>query len=277
MPVVSVLWGLGLLMMISLSLLGAATTSQMLARTNLQIGGINTLAEAAVSRAVLAMLDSNPDRRWRADGVARTFDFGGTEMKISIQDELGLIDLNQAAPSILIGLMQAAGLDHQSAANLVDKILDWRDSVPLRHLNGAKEADYQRAASNYRPRSGSFQSIDELLMVMDMTPSLFERIESTITVYSGRQFVDPNVAPREVLLALPNADPSSVEAIIAARTHQNSQIDSLAAGNIMPLHGRAFTIRMEFEKSNKLVSQQVTVRLTSNPAQPFWILNWRVK
>jgi general secretion pathway protein K len=238
---------------------------------------MDTLADAAVSRAVLAMLDPNPDRRWRPDGFARTFDFAGTEMKISIQDELGLIDLNQAAPSTLIGLMQAAGLDHQSAANLVDKILDWRDPAPLRHLNGAKESDYQTAGSNYRPRSGSFQSIDELLMVMEMTPSLFERIEPAVTVYSGRQFVDPNVAPREVLLTLPNGGSSSVEAIIAARANQNSQIESLAAGNAISLRGRAFTIRTEFEKSNKLVSQQVSVRLTSDPAQPFWILNWSAK
>jgi general secretion pathway protein K len=196
-------------------------------------------------------------------------------MKISIQDELGLIDLNQAAPPVLISLMQSAGLDHQSAINLVDKILDWRDPTPLKHLNGAKELDYQTAGRNYRPRSGSFQGVDELLLVMDMTPSLFGHIEPAVTVYSGRQFVDPNVAPREVLLALPNEDPASIENIIAARANQNSPINSSIAGNMTPLRGRSFTVRTGFEKSNKLVSQQVTVRLTDDPVQPFWILNWR--
>ncbi|HET9715103.1 MAG TPA: type II secretion system protein GspK [Pseudolabrys sp.] len=249
----------------------------MLARTNLQIVDTKTLVEAAVSRAVLAMLESNPDRYWRTDGVARRFEFAESEMTISIQDELGLIDLNQADPSILISLMQTAGLDRQSADKLVDKILDWRDPKPTRRLNGAEESDYQTAGSSYRPRKGPFQSVDELLMVMDMTPTLFERIESAVTVYSGRHFVDPNVAPREVLLALPNADATSVETIIATRTSQNSQINALAAGNVIPLRGRVFTIRTEFEKLKKRVSHRVTIRLTDDPSHPYWILNWRIR
>jgi general secretion pathway protein K len=41
-----------------------------------------------------------------------------------------------------------------------------------------------------------------------MTPALFAQVKPALTVYSGRQFIDPQVAPREALLALPGMDPT---------------------------------------------------------------------
>jgi len=277
MPVISVLWGLGLLTAISLSLLWNTTISYGLVHNGLEAGTINATAEAAVNRAVLALFDSEPERRWRTDGVTQSFEFGGTVVKVSIQDELGRIDLNQADAPALVGLLQSAGLDRDSASRLADKIRDWRTAVPLKHLNGAKAQDYVVAASAYRPRNGPFQSVDELLLVMDMTTQLFRRIEPALTVYSGRQFIDPQVAPREALQALPNMTPDKVEAALAARGKQPLLTDGLSGDRIASLRGRAFMIRAEFEKSNRTIAYEATVRLTDNPVQPYWLLSWRAR
>jgi len=277
MPIVSVLWGLGLLAAISLSLLWSGNMSYGLARNGLEMAGVNATVEAGVNRAVAALLEPRSDRRWRADGRMQSFEFSGTSIRISIQDELGKIDLNQAEVSLLAGLLRSAGLDPGSASALADKIVDWRTAIPLKHLNGAKEQDYRALGSGYRPRNGPFQSVDELLLVMDMTPALFQRIEPALTVYSGRQFLDPQVAPREVLRALPNMTPDGVESALAARANQQL-IQENAAGDIMTsLQGRAFTIRTEFEKSNRTFVHEATVRLTQNPNQPYWLLSWRAK
>jgi general secretion pathway protein K len=53
---------------------------------------------------------------------------------------------------------------------------------------------------------------------MDMTPELFRRVEPALTVYSGRPFIDPRLAPAEVLLALRSMDAGKVADLIAART-----------------------------------------------------------
>ena len=45
-------------------------------------------------------------------------------IKISIQDELGKLDLNQAAAPLLVGLLKSAGLDFDSATRLADKIVE---------------------------------------------------------------------------------------------------------------------------------------------------------
>ena len=277
MPVISVLWGLGLLAAISLSLLWNGNMAHGLVRNGSEVANINATVEAAVNRAVVALLDPRLERRWRADGIAHAFEFGGSVMKVSIQDELGKIDLNQAEASTFIALFQSAGLDLNSATSLADKILDWRTATPFKHLNGAKEQEHRAAGSAFRPRNGPFQSVDELRLVMDMTPALFRRIEPALTVYSGRQFIDPQVAPREALLALPNATPDQIESALAARGSQQLATDQPAGDVAVSLRGRAFTIHTEFEKSNRTIVYEAAVRLTDNPVQPYWLLNWRTK
>jgi len=270
MPVISVLWGLGLLTAISLSLLWTGNMSYGLTRNDLEHARVKATVEAAVNRAVIALLDPQPERRWRTDGVAQNFEFDGAVIKVSIQDELGRIDLNQAEAPTLVGLLQSAGLDVDAATRLADKILDWRTATSLKHLNGAKEQEYRAGGSDYHPRNGAFQSVDELLLVMDMTPELFRRIEPALTVYSGRQFVDPQVAPREALRALPNMSPNDIESVLAARASQQSALTGTGTHLATSLRGRAFTIRAE-------QPMRVSVQLrTEGGASDRWAGAWEM-
>jgi general secretion pathway protein K len=277
MPVISVLWGLGLLAAISLSLLWNGSMSYGLARNGQEVASTDATVEAAINRAVVALFDPRPERRWRTDGVAQSFEFHGTSIKVSIQDELGKIDLNQAEAPMLMGLLQSAGLDLASASGLADKIVDWRTTTSLRSLNGAKEREYQATDSTYRPRNGPFQSVDELLLVMDMTPALFRRIEPALTVYSGRPLIDPQVAPRAALQALPNMSPVQIEATLAARAGPQGAAGRVAGDSMPSLRGRAYTIRTEFQKTNRPVLYEAAVRLTDNPNQPYWLLSRRAR
>jgi general secretion pathway protein K len=272
MPLISVLWGLAALTAISLSLLWNGSMSYGLARNGAEIASRQATIEAAVNRAVVALLDPQPDRRWRTDGVPQSFAFGGTSMQVSIQDELGKIDLNHAEGPVFAALLQSAGLDREAAARLADKMLDWRSATSLKNLNGAKAPEYDVRGLTIRPRNGPFQSVDELLLVMDMTPDLFRRIEPALTVYAGHQFVDPKVAPREVLLAQPNATPDHVDSMLAARSGA-----AVAAAGGTSLGGRAFTIRVQLQTSDRNVAGEAAVRLTDNSAQPYWLLKWRMR
>lgn len=272
MPVLSVLWGLALLTAIALSLSWSSSVSYGLARNGIDQTALNALVDAGVNAAVDGLLDARADRRWRADGRLYTLDFSGTRIGIRIQDELGRVDLNQTDEAMLNSLLRAAGLDAQAAADLTDKIVDWRTVTSLKHLNGAKDRDYASRNAAYHPRKGPFQSVDELLLVMDMTPAIFARIAPALTVHSGRQFVDPQLAPREVLRALPGMTAQSAEAMVAARDGARF---GLIEGNPMTvLRGRAFTIRTEFSYASRVVVGEVAVRLTENPQQPYWVLSW---
>jgi general secretion pathway protein K len=277
MAIVSVLWSIGLLAILAVSLLWSGNISYRLARNGFDFANLSTLAEAVINRTILGVTDARPDRRWRADGVAQKFDFDGIPTTIYVQDELGRIDLNRADAGLLGGLLRSVGLDAQSASAMTDKILDWRDQGQLKHLNGAKLGDYRAAGYAYGPRNGAFQSVDELLLVMDMTPALFKRLQPALTVYSGRQFIDPQVAPREALLALPDMDAAKVGAIVTARLDPASRPPPAgpAADALAPLQGRAFSIRAELGRSAARYVHEAAVRLTGDPSQPYWILKWQ--
>jgi general secretion pathway protein K len=280
MPLVSVLWTLGLLSVIAASLLTAGATSYRIAHTIAQSAVADGLFEAAVGRSVLGLLTPQLSGRWRADGVPHDFLFNGTSIQVRIHDELGRIDINHADGPLLAALLQSVGLDATSADRLVDKILDWRDPQPLKRLNGAKDRDYEEAGRPYHPRNGSFQSVDEIKLVMDMTPEVFRRIEPALTVYSGRQFIDPQVAPLEALLAL-RALGQNVDTLIAAQqaplpTYANNGPPDML-DPMTTLRGRAFAIRAQIKTDNPKRTYDAVIRITGNPRQPYWLLSWNAR
>jgi general secretion pathway protein K len=274
MPLATVIWGIGLLSAIAVSLLWSGNVSYQLIRNVTAAAQLEATFEAAVDRAVLGLIDPRYDQRWRVDGVAQEFGFGGARIRVAIQDELGRIDLNHADEAVLIALFQSAGLGASAAGQLADEVLDWRDSTGLKRLNGAAAPDYRAAGFDYTPRNGPFQSVDELQLVMDMTPALFRRVEPAITVYSGHQFIDPQFAPPEALLAQPAMNADAATSYISARS---SQTRAGVIDPTIPLRGRAFTIRADIDTATGPQSREVVVRITDNPYQPYWVLSWKAK
>ena len=282
MPIVSVLWGLALLGAASLSLMAAGTVEYRLVGNALRIMNDDAAGEAAIALATLALLDPRSDRRWRVDGAPQAFDFDGRRIVVSVQDELGRIDLNQAEGALLVRLFESVGLDPAASDALVDKILDWRDANPLRRLNGAKGAEYREAGYEYGPRNGPFQSLDELKLVMGMTPEIFARVEGALTVYSGHPRFDPQVAPAEALLALPAMGAAQAAALMASRAlPAPGPADAASASPngigdpLMALKGRAFTILAHVQAADHVATRKATIRISGNPIQPYWVLNWQ--
>ena len=53
--------------------------------------------------------------------------------------------------------------------------------------------------------------------------------------------------------------------------------DRWAADTATSLQGRAFMIRAELQEPSKTILYEAVVRLTNNPAQPYWLLSWRAR
>jgi general secretion pathway protein K len=273
MPIVATLWSLTLLGAISISLAFTGNTAYRLAQNSFHVAYDDALADAAVNRAVLDLLDPRTDSRRLTNAVDQKFDFGGTSIHIRIQDELGKIDLNQTDGSTLAKLFQSVGVDPMVAEALVDKVLDWRDGSPFKRVDGAKADEYRAAGHDYLPRNGPFQSVDELTLVMGMTRDLYKHVEPALTVYSGRQFVDPQFATPEVLAALPSlANAHAAATGLLTGSTMAAPMSGISSNPINVLKGRAFTIDMEISRSIEVARHHSAVRLTGNPADPFWIL-----
>jgi general secretion pathway protein K len=267
--------GVVLLSAVTISFLTSSTTSYRLSRNAVVAARWEAVVEAAIARTVLGLLDTRRERQWRVDGTPQDFSFDGVRVHIAIQDELGRIDLNHADRSLLAGLFQSAGLGIDGAGGLADRILDWRGSGSGSRPSGAQEPDYHAAGLGHGPRNGPFQSVDELKLVMGVTPELYHRVEPTLTVYSGRRFLDPKFAPAEALAALPGQSREAAAAVIASRRSQGTRAGIIDP--IVPLGGRAFSIRLEIERPAGALTREVVIRLTDRSSEPHWLLSWRTK
>lgn len=277
LALVSVLWAISILTLIAATILTSSTLSRRLennARRELQA---RVLADAAINRTVLALLDHRAEKRWRIDGVPQVFEFDGTPIRVSIEDELGKIDLNVANDVLIRGLFRAAGLGSGAADVLADRVLDWRSLSGLKSLDGADRSDYERERLAYRPRGGAFQSVDELRLVMGMTPELFEKLVSAVTVHSKRPTIDPSTASRLALLALPGMDEGRADDLIAARSRKAQAGNTLPTGVLDPsisLGGRAFAVRVEIGRDGLSYEQRAVIELTGDPQRPYMVLAW---
>ncbi len=165
-------------------------------------------ARAGVEYALTRVGDPDQRRQWLPDGRPYAWEFGDATLDITLVDENGKIDLNQADPPLLTAFFQLLGteqdpIDQERAARLASAILDWRDPDSLTQPNGGGEdEDYAAAERPYGAKDASFESVAELEQVLGMTPGLFARAAPHLTVYSGRTRPDPAFATSQVLQAM---------------------------------------------------------------------------
>jgi general secretion pathway protein K len=232
--------------------------------------------EAGFARALLGIADSRIESRWRVDGIQTPFTFDGARMLISVQDEAGRFDLNTVDGATLTHILQSAGLASDDAAALSDKIQDWRSANDFARLHGATDADYAARGYPWHPRHGPFQSIDELKLVMDMTPALFAKIRPALTIYAKRSTIDPEVAPRAALRALFFDDPSKADDLVQKREEAAARGAPVDTSNPdFAFNGRTYTATIDLYKYGKHRHDEITAMLTGDEQRPFMVLSYR--
>jgi general secretion pathway protein K len=279
---VTVLWAVAILSMLAAASETLTITSARIEHRAQDEARAGSDLDAAIARAVSGIEDGDPAQRWRVDGIARDFAFDGLQIRVAVQDQLGCIDLNTADVTSLRQLLQGAGLAPDAAGSVAEKILDWRSSADLRSLHGATDADYAAAGYSYRQRHGPFQTVDEVKLVMGMTPALFARIAPALTVYSHRPSFDSAVAPRAALLALYPDDPGQADKILAQREAgsglASTNPNSVPPGTVSPsasFADRAFAIDAGLVLHGKLFLRHAVVETTGDGKVPYLVLAWR--
>jgi len=188
------------------------------ARNAISLAQARAAADGAVERAVYELSRPRLPDAWGPDGARHTWMEGETQYLVTAVDEAARIDLNFANDLLLKGLLTTiGGLDDLGAAKVLDAIVDWRDADDLRRPNGAEEADYRAANLKYGPSNAPFETVSELSRVLGVTPELFRKIAPSLTVYSRQPGINAATAPRDVLLAVPNATADAVDDYIDRR------------------------------------------------------------
>lgn len=104
-------------------------------------------------------------------------------MTIVIESEAGKINPNTAQPELLAALLHQVGVDTGTAAGIANAIADWRFPGARARPGGAKAAEYRAAGRDYGPPGKPFERLDELGLVLGVTPELLARLTSHLTLY----------------------------------------------------------------------------------------------
>jgi general secretion pathway protein K len=280
---VLVIWVVTLLLVIAGSFLYAMRTDARASRNAALIARGDAIAHAAISRALLELFkpQGSPEV-WRREGEARDWSFDGARVKVRLTDESAKIDINSANNELLKGLFRYAGMGEEEAAKLLDAVLDWRDPDSLTRPSGAEEPQYTQAGLKGRPANYPFQSTEELQLVLGMRAETYQRIAPMITVYSRQSGVNPHLAQRSVLLALPGVTAEAVDLFIAEREAARKEgrfppVFAAAGPYASYAQTAAASVRVDVVlEGGVVVAREAVALLTPQyPRRPYTFLAWR--
>jgi general secretion pathway protein K len=193
-----VLWSLALLALIGTHVTATGRAEAQLAANLRGAAAAEAAADGALHQAIFHLLDPSL-RRWWPDGVPREIALpGGGVAVVRIESEAGKINPNLAAAGLMQSLLLRLGAEPRAAASLAAAILDWRTAGQRPRPNGAKEPQYRAAGRDYAPPGRPFESLDELGLVLGMTPELLGRLTPFLSIYHtgepDMRFAHPVVA-----------------------------------------------------------------------------------
>ncbi len=284
LALVIVLWMVSLLTIMAASLsLSTQRNTGLIKHAQDRARGL-ALADAGVHYAMLMLSLPDPLKRWRSDGTHYQAVLPGGAVSLNIFDEAGKIDINAASEQTLRALLGKLLGNDDAAAALTDKIMDWRDTDNLKRLHGAEAEDYLAAGKAYVPQNKNFQALEELQMVLGMTPALYKKLEPFLTLYTGQDGINPQKASGEVLRLLLGMDEKAVAEYLNLRAasppNAPPPLPNVLPGGIRMVGGSdaAYTIYSEArseEGASSVLKAIVRRQFSRNTSSPFTIVGWK--
>jgi general secretion pathway protein K len=191
-----VLWTMGLL---ALLVAQFATTGRTEVRVaaNLRANAVaQAAADGALHEAILRLLQG----AWGPDGHVRVLRVEDAAVNVRIRNQAWKVNPNVAPVSVIQALLVKLGVDPGKAATLARAIIDWRSAGSQSVSGGPKLAQYQATGLPYGPANQLYDSLDEIGLVVGMTPSLLARMKPLLSIYQEGDAPgpgDPLAAARE--------------------------------------------------------------------------------
>ncbi len=122
-------------------------------------------------------------------------------VRYGITDESSKLNLNLATPEQLATLFSAVLPEETEIEPLIDALLDWRDQDDELREQGAEMEHYMALNPPYTIKNGSFETIEELLLVAGFTPEILYGED-----FDRNGILDPDEQDGDLTLPLDNQD-----------------------------------------------------------------------
>jgi len=177
-----VLWTVGLIALVGTQVTSAGRSEARLAANLRSAAVAEAAADGALYEAIYHMIDAST-ARWPPGGPPHQIRLPHAVAEVSAIDQGGKIDINMASLPLMTSLFRQLGVDARAAQSLSAAIADWRSPSNRPLPQGAKAPQYRAAGLDYGPPNAPFRSLEELRLVLGMTPELYARIVPYLTLH----------------------------------------------------------------------------------------------
>src|SRR5262245_36779831 len=212
---VLVIWGLGLIALIALTVITAERYRILAAANVIENARAEALAEAGVNLVRLELASalvtgSLTTVRFATNSAPYVCTMPGKALAaLTAEDEGGKADLNTARPKLVSALLRGFGAEFDEADRLAAAIAEFSRPSTGAVLDGVAFRAYAADGRPYGPKKGPFETVLELDQVIGMRPELLRAVLPYVTVHSRQAGVDPRVAAPALLAALAGHEPAS--------------------------------------------------------------------
>lgn len=252
---ITVIWGLGLLTLLGTAVIVGARYRARAAVADSSVISLAAAAESAVNFAIASIL--SPTQTTSFPKQCRMP--GGEQAEITVEEEVGKIDINAAGLSALERFFAAIAEDKPLGGKIAQNVVNFRKSLQRREAaNQTPPSGNQTAPPNAQNgvKSSGFSTILELDQIDGMTPALLRSAMRYTTTLSGRAEPMPE-AMTPALRLLMGLDPGRAE------------------GRRPTLPG-SFTIRVDIRAvDGSRYIREALVSFGAASAQPYAIREWR--
>jgi len=211
---------------------------------------------------------------------------GTSRLAVAYVSEAARIDLNAASKEMLTGLFAGLGAMPLDASGYADRIVAWRTKAPAQSIvdTDPENSLYRSVGLSYTPRHAPFVHSSELWLVYGIPPELVARAMPVVTVFSGQAQVDILDAAPQVIAALPNMTPQTLQRILAARAAGTLDQETLASlmgeagagGGGAQQTSKTYRVgvRIDYENGRHSGAEAV-ILLPDDGPDPYRVLSWR--
>jgi general secretion pathway protein K len=279
--IVAVLW-----ILVALSALAAifsvylSNSARVLGATDIGVPA-EALASASLELTAYQLLLHAQDKERPAQGSFR-FKMDNAEVFVTFTSEAARVDLNKASKEMLSNLLEVVGAEPKAAAEIADRIVGWRTEAKPNAAND-EESLYLASGLGYSPRQGPFSHVDELSLVLGVSPAMVERVLPFVTVYSKSADVDVLLAPAEVVAAVPGMTPDTLNDFLKQRASlprdPKAVADALGAAKAAATLPEAKAYRVvtaiRFDNGRRTSTEAVIALGKDKDKEPYNVLSWQ--
>jgi general secretion pathway protein K len=178
--------------------------------------GVQSEAVVSASLELAAYRLLLGDEKERPPQGSFRFRMDNGEAFVTFTSEAARVDLNKASKEMLANLFEVLGAEQKAAEQIGDRIDGWR-TKPKAGAANDEEALYLASGLTYSPRQAPFAHVNELSLVLGVSPAIVERALPYLTVFSNSANVDVLLAPPEVIAALPGMTPDVLDNFLKQR------------------------------------------------------------